>query len=71
MPRRRTGGSLEDIAEEVRRELSEFEIGSEDLAAIFDPLVEECSKLARDEKEFRQCIEEAISTLKTIVRKVK
>jgi len=61
---------LDEVAEKVRRELAEFEIGGEDLDAIFDPLVRQCAEVARDEKEFRQCIDEAITTLKRIVKKI-
>ncbi|RLI07761.1 hypothetical protein DRO24_02365 [Candidatus Bathyarchaeota archaeon] len=62
--------SLRDLAEEILEELSEFEIGGKDLDVIFEPLVERCAELAKNERELRQCIEEGISTLKTVVKKV-
>jgi len=67
MPKR----SLEDIAEKVKEELAVFEIGGQDLDVIFDPLVERCMELAKTEREFKQCIDEAVSTLKSIIKKVK
>jgi len=67
MPKR----SLDEVAEKVKEELAEFEIGGQDLDVIFDPLVQQCMELSRNDKEFKQCIEEAISTLKSIVKKVR
>jgi len=64
-------GSLDGIAEKIRKELAEFEIGDQDLDVIFDPLIQQCSELARDEREFRQCLDEAISTLKAVAKKIK
>jgi len=67
VPRR----DLEEIAEKVKEELAEYEIGGEDLDVIFDPLIRKCMEEARNEREFRQCIDEAFSTLKMVIKKVK
>jgi len=63
--------SLEEVAERLRRELSQFELGSTELQSVFDPLIEECMKLSKDERDFLQCIREAADTLKLVLKKVK
>ena len=61
----------EELIERIRRELNEYAIGDYDLDQVFDPLLEACSKVAKTESELKQCIEEGISTLKTVIRKVR
>jgi len=55
----------------LKEELNEYEIGGYDLDEIFEPLLEACSKVAKTYSEFKQCVEEGVSTLKSVVRKVR
>ncbi|RLF08513.1 MAG: hypothetical protein DRJ60_00180 [Thermoprotei archaeon] len=61
----------EDWIEKIRKELNEYEIGGYDLDQVFEPLFEACSKVAKTYSEFKQCVEEGISTLKSVVRKTR
>jgi len=58
-----------DWIEKIKKELNEYEIGGHDLDQIFDPLFEACSEVAKTYNEFKQCVEEGISTLKSIIKK--
>jgi len=57
--------------EKVKKELNEFVIGDEDLDKVFEPLLNTCSKLAKTYDEFKQCVSEGISTLKSVITKVR
>jgi len=64
-------GDVERLLNEIKRELSEYHIAEEDLDAIFDPLLRSCSRVAKNDKELKQCITEGISTLKSILSRVR
>jgi len=55
----------------LREELNEYEIGGYDLDQVFEPLFDVCDKVAKNENEFKQCMREAISTLKSVMNRVK
>ena len=61
----------EEWVERIKKELSEYEIGGYDLDQVFEPLLEACSKVAKTYSEFKQCVNEGISTLKSIISKVR
>ena len=61
----------EEWVERIKKELSEYEIGGYDLDQVFEPLLEACSKVAKTYSEFKQCVNEGISTLKSIINKVR
>jgi len=63
--------NADDWVRRLKEELNEYEIGGYDLDEIFEPLLEACNKVARNYSEFKQCVEEGISTLKSVVRKVR
>jgi len=63
--------TFDDVIERIKKELNEFEIGGQALDEIFYPLIEACSKVARNNSELKQCIEEGLSTVKAVVRKLK
>jgi hypothetical protein len=58
-----------DVIEKIRKELCEYEIGKEDLCIIVDPLLEKCSAIAKDEKDFKTCLKEAVDTIKKTISK--
>jgi len=57
--------------ERVKKELNEFVIGDYDLDQVFEPLLEVCSKLANTYDEFKQCISEGVTTLKSVLSKIR
>ena len=61
----------EDWVERIKKELNEYEIAGYDLDQIFEPLLQACSRVAKTYNEFKQCVNEGISTLKSIMSKVK
>jgi len=61
----------EQWIERIKKELSEYAIGDQDLDAVFDPLLRACAKISRTYDEFKQCITEGVSTLKQVVRRVR
>jgi len=63
--------NAEDWIEEIKKELNGYEIGGYDLDQVFEPLLEACSKVAKTYNEFKQCVNEGISTLKSIMSKVR
>ncbi len=60
-----------EFIEKLKKELDEFVIGETSLAEIFEPVFDACAKVAKNEEEFKQCVTEAISTLKSVIKKVK
>jgi len=62
---------LEEVAERLRRELAQFELGDTELESVFGPLIETCETVAKTENEFLQCVREATETLKLVLKKVK
>jgi len=64
-------GNADEWIERIKKELNEYEIGDYDLDQVFEPLFEACAKVAKTYNEFKQCIEEGVSTLKSVVSKVK
>jgi len=63
--------SKEEWIERIKKELNEYEIGGYDLDHVFEPLLEACSKVAKTYNEFKQCVNEGVSTLKSIMSKVR
>ncbi|RLG77831.1 MAG: hypothetical protein DRO12_01030 [Thermoprotei archaeon] len=61
----------DEWVEKIKKELNEFAIGEYDLDQVFEPLLEACKKVARTYSEFRQCINEGISTLRSVVSRVR
>ncbi len=61
----------ERVKEELEKLLNEYQVGEMDLDEVFAPLLEACSKVARNDKEFIQCINESITTLKSVLRKAR
>ncbi|RLF63145.1 MAG: hypothetical protein DRN30_06975 [Thermoplasmata archaeon] len=61
----------EEWVERIKKELNEYAIGDYDLDQVFEPLLVACSKVARTYNEFKQCVNEGISTLKSVVSRVK
>jgi len=61
----------EEWVERIKKELNEYEIGGYDLDQVFEPLLQACSRVAKNYNEFKQCVNEGISTLKSIMSKVK
>ena len=61
----------EEWVERIKKELNEYEIGGYDLDQVFEPLLQACSRVAKTYNEFKQCVNEGISTLKSIMSKVK
>jgi len=61
----------EDWIERIKKELNEYEIGGYDLDQVFEPLLQACSRVAKTYNEFKQCVNEGISTLKSIMSKIK
>jgi len=55
--------------QKIKKELNEYQIGDWDLDSVFEPLLNACAKLANNYNEFKQCILEGISTLKSIISK--
>jgi len=53
----------------IKKELNEYRIGDWDLDVVFEPLLNACAKEAKSYSEFKQCILEGISTLKSIISK--
>jgi len=64
-------GDVERLLNEIKRELSEYHIAEEDLDRVFDPLLASCSKVAKNDKELKQCVLEGINTLKSILSRVR
>ena len=64
-------GDVERLLNEVKRELSEYRIGEEDLDRLFDPLLATCRREAKTDKDFKQCVLEGINTLKSVLSKVR
>lgn len=60
-----------DWVEQIKKELNEYAIGNEDLDRVLAPLLKVCSELSKNYDEFKQCINEAITTLKSVVGKVR
>jgi len=72
MPRKKKyDDGIEELIEKIKQELSEFELGEKDLDVVFDPLVQECVELAKDENEVKQCLKEAANTLIGVLKKIK
>ena len=61
----------EEWVEKIKRELNEYAIGDYDLDQVFDPLFEACSRVTSTYSEFKQCVEEGISTLKSVIRRAR
>ncbi|RLB79148.1 MAG: hypothetical protein DRH17_14200 [Deltaproteobacteria bacterium] len=62
---------VSEWVEKLKEELNEYQIGEYELGQIFEPLIMACAKVAKTENELRQCVNEGISTLKSVVRKVR
>jgi hypothetical protein len=60
-----------DFVDKLMKELSEYTIGDEELSKIFEPLLERCAKLSKTADEFKRCVTEAVTTLKSALGKVK
>jgi len=61
----------EEWIEKLKKELNKFEIGDKDLDVVFEPLFEACGEVAKTYNDFKQCVNEGISTLKSVISKVK
>lgn len=61
--------STEEWVARLKKELNEYEIAGHDLGDVFSPLFEACSKVAKTYNEFKQCVEEGVSTLRSIIKK--
>jgi chorismate mutase len=61
----------EEWVEKLKKELNKFEIGDRDLDTIFEPLFEACGEVSKTYNDFKQCVNEGISTLKSVISKVK
>jgi len=53
----------------IKKELSEYQIGDWDLDVVFEPLLIACAKVTNKFDDFKQCILEGISTLKSVISK--
>jgi len=62
---------LEEWLEKLKDALNEYEIGDLDLDKALAPLLEACSRVAKTADDFKQCIIEAASTLKSVAKRVK
>jgi len=62
---------MDNWIKKIKKELNEYAIGDYDLDEVFAPLFEACEKVAKNYSEFKQCVEEGISTLKSVIKKVK
>jgi len=68
VPRR---DELDEFFEKFKEELNEYAIGDLDLDKALAPLLDACSRVAKTADEFRQCVVEAASTLKSVAKRVK
>jgi len=57
--------------EKIKKELDEYTLGDTDLSVVFEPLLERCARLAKNFDEFKQCLGESISTLKSVIGRAK
>jgi len=69
MPKRRFFHEID--GEEALNELCNYEIGGDELCELMRPLAEKCAEIAKDQKEFMQCINEAFTTTLKVVKKKK
>jgi len=63
--------SKEEWIQKVKKQLNEYQIGDFDLDQVFDPLLNACAKVAKNFSEFKQCVNEGLATLKSILSKTK
>jgi hypothetical protein len=57
--------------EKIKKELDNYTLGDVDLSAVFEPLLEKCAKLAKSFDEFKTCLNESVSTLRSVLGRVK
>lgn len=61
----------EEWIERLKKELHSYSIGEYDLDRVFEPLLDACARLTKTYDEFKQCVNESLTTLKTVMRKVR